>query len=473
MKHILSFLVCFILISSSSCKKFLEQKSADEVIPKTTRDFSEVLLGTGYPSATSAFYTMLNFLDDDTDFNPSASNVVGSVSAKDRFPAYTWQPNLYEVTSGLSGLTTNTAYSVLYGYIRGCNIITDNIDQAIGSQEERDRLHAEALTLRALHYFQLINLYGQPYSKDKNAAGVPIKLTSGLDTKPMIRNTVAEVYAQIVLDLKAAEQLFLKYPLTRADYRVNLLAVYILQSRMYLHMAEWDNAATAANAAIERGGLLTNLTTVTSPYYLLDYANSEIVWLFGAKDASLSTAFKPSADLLSGYGTGDARLNLYFASNRLSVTKYSSSGPASRTGKGLRISEAYLNRAEAYVEKVITGGSSTNISLASADLNELRRNRITGYVNAVFTDPAVLRNAIRTERRKELCFEEQRWFDLRRYGMPEIRHTYRAAVGEADMVYTLKANDPMYTLPLPSVIMVNNTELTQNTSAFEPLRTAN
>ena len=35
---------------------------------------------------------------------------------------------------------------------------------------------------------------------------------------------------------------------------------------------------------------------------------------------------------------------------------------------------------------------------------------------------------IREERRKELCYEGQRWFDLRRYGMPSIQHKWEGKV---------------------------------------------
>lgn len=35
---------------------------------------------------------------------------------------------------------------------------------------------------------------------------------------------------------------------------------------------------------------------------------------------------------------------------------------------------------------------------------------------------------IREERRKELCYEGQRWFDLRRYGMPSIQHKWEGKI---------------------------------------------
>ena len=67
-----------------------------------------------------------------------------------------------------------------------------------------------------------------------------------------------------------------------------------------------------------------------------------------------------------------------------------------------------------------------------------RRNRIIGYTDASEVPSGIL-DEIRLERRLELCFDEQRWFDLRRYGMPSITHRYRYRKSDPWMIYTLKA----------------------------------
>lgn len=94
----------------------------------------------------------------------------------------------------------------------------------------------------------------------------------------------------------------------------------------------------------------------------------------------------------------------------------------------MRISEAYLNRAEAYAQM---NGNETK---AIADLNTLRRYRITDYQD--ITNVADLLQEIRQERRRELCFDEHRWFDLRRYGMPSITHQYKAAKDDKWLTFT-------------------------------------
>ena len=67
-----------------------------------------------------------------------------------------------------------------------------------------------------------------------------------------------------------------------------------------------------------------------------------------------------------------------------------------------------------------------------------------------------LKNFIKAERRKELCFEGQRWFDLRRYGMPQITHEWEGKT------YTLKSSDPSYTMPIPDEVLIKNKRLDQN-----------
>lgn len=470
MKKIIQYIGLLIFVFHiMGCKKFLEQKSNEEVIPKTARDLRELLLGTGYPYVTSRYFQFLSLMDDDIQFN-TASSAVGRNDAIIRYPIYTWQPNIYDANSKFSGLSgTSSSYQLLYELIRGCNAVLDYVDDASGTNEELIRVKAEALAMRAFHYYYLVNLYGNPYNKDKTSPGVPLKLRSGLIENPIQRNTVEEVYLQITTDLNNAISLFKTISITRNDFRINLPAACILLSRVYLYMGEWDKSIEVASLAIENGGQLTNLTAQSSPFFILDYKASELAWNFGSQDVSFPSGFVPSTNLLSLYSAQDTRLNFFFNSAKTLPAKYSSSFSVSRFGKGMRTAEAYLNRAEAYAEKSVSGDAASSL-VALADLNFLRSNRIIGYTNVVISDPLTLRTEIRKERRKELCFEDHRWFDLRRYGMPEITHVYKAAVGSADMSFVLKQNDLFYTLPIPDLMFQNNSVLTQNPSRNEALR---
>ncbi|MTT60585.1 RagB/SusD family nutrient uptake outer membrane protein, partial [Parabacteroides merdae] len=116
-----------------------------------------------------------------------------------------------------------------------------------------------------------------------------------------------------------------------------------------------------------------------------------------------------------------------------------------------RLGEAYLNLAEA-------AAHNNDESTALSALKTLLAKR---YEPDKFVEPTgltgdALKTFIKNERRKELCFEGQRWFDLRRYGMPQIIHRW------GEQVYTLKQNDPSYTMPIPDAVLIKNKKLEQN-----------
>ena len=470
----LQFMICILgLLGLNACSDYLNKESSDEVIVKTVSDYSELLLGAGYPEPTGSLYNTLYLLDDDYMLNENSlddeEDYSGAVSA---FPFYTWQANMWE-RQEVNASTYGESYSPTYTRLMGVNAVLDGIDEAIGEIEDRDQVKAEALALRGYYYFMLVNLYGEPYNYNKQALGVPLKLTANMETNGTARSTVEDVYKQIVSDLKAASDLFEKYPKRRGSYRINLPATNILLSRVYLRMELWDEAIAAATKAIENGGVLTNYVNLkSSSTCISNYNYSEVEWVYG--NGNTPTRSLPgmvvSTELRNKFleNPNDTRINLWFLINRTNwnITKkrisYPSGTPRTPTNS-IRMSEAYLNRSEAYAQK-------GECVAAWNDLSHLRENRYKEYSETAITDATVLLKEIREERRLELCFDEVRWFDLRRYGMPSISHLYKVRKSASWQTYTLNEKDPLYTLPLPSDVMNENSALQQNESAKEPLR---
>ena len=470
----LQFMICILgLLGLNACSDYLNKESSDEVIVKTVSDYSELLLGAGYPEPTGSLYNTLYLLDDDYMLNENSlddeEDYSGAVSA---FPFYTWQANMWE-RQEVNASTYGESYSPTYTRLMGVNAVLDGIDEAIGEIEDRDQVKAEALSLRGYYYFMLVNLYGEPYNYNKQALGVPLKLTANMETNGTARSTVEDVYKQIVSDLKAASDLFEKYPKRRGSYRINLPATNILLSRVYLHMELWDEAIAVATKAIENGGVLTNYVNLkSSSTCISNYNYSEVEWVYG--NGNTPTRSLPgmvvSTELRNKFleNPNDTRINLWFLINRTNwnITKkrisYPSGTPRTPTNS-IRMSEAYLNRSEAYAQK-------GECVAAWNDLSHLRENRYKEYSETAITDATVLLKEIREERRLELCFDEVRWFDLRRYGMPSISHLYKVRKSASWQTYTLNEKDPLYTLPLPSDVMNENSALQQNESAKEPLR---
>ena len=121
-------------------------------------------------------------------------------------------------------------------------------------------------------------------------------------------------------------------------------------------------------------------------------------------------------------------------------------------------SEAYLNYAEAMA---MMGGKGDNE--AAAAINALREKRFfeEDFEEETFSSNAELVQFIREERRRELCFEGHRWFDLRRWGMPAITHKWHISDSESD-TYILKQGDLLYTVPIPDEAISMNNSLEQN-----------
>ncbi|WP_081619490.1 RagB/SusD family nutrient uptake outer membrane protein [Butyricimonas synergistica] len=479
MKEKVLSIICVLGILMASCSDFLDSKSQDEVIPKTTKDFRELLLGSGYPQPGVHTHPMAitSYMDDDVDCDVN-NNMAGSNLVKNVFSVYTWQPDAekYESTV-MSPELASTPYYAMYERIKGCNAVLDYIDDAIGTQQEKNQIKAEALAVRALFYFWLVNLYGEPYTENPRALGVPLKLSSSVEETSIARTTVEKVYAQILEDLNKSAEFFGEASRVTTDYRINRPTVEILLSRVYLYMGNWQKAVEAATEAIRIGGELTNLTAIerAGAFACTKYSSQEVTWVYGGSVSTfkIESGLNMSTELRTAYGEDDRRMDLYYSYDADRGLYYNQKEATSALviegnspGSAIRISEAYLNRAEAYVQW------ENKTAEALADLNKLRRNRITDYQDVSISDPKLLLDEIRLERRLEFALEGHRWLDLRRYGMPSIKHTWLPGEGMALQTYVLKEKDPMYTLPLPEAVLSINPELTQNVSAYEPERKA-
>jgi tetratricopeptide (TPR) repeat protein len=261
------------------------------------------------------------------------------------------------------------------------------------------------------------------------------------------------------------------------------------------------DAATSQNEDVKR----------TQKFYpsFLTYANTDVIWLYGtATDIAQLTALEmsegnsprlknnetfatlthASPDLISSFDAQDLRLrtcfvrDLYnepdYSSATLSTGRYRAYGklqisddgsgiPSTSTsnrflpvhdsrtyGQALRFTEAYLILAEAQAQ---LGHADEAISA----LREIWKNRFaSGNAPASYTSVDAV-ELVRKERRRELCFEALRWFDLRRQGRPGITHQWYELSRGDRQTYTLEQNDPGYTFPMPESVLLTNPDLTQ------------
>ena len=349
--------------------------------------------------------------------------------------------------------STNTNnYSSVWtqGYycIAQINNLIEQIEKikANGSTENFDTYIGQALTARAMIYFDLVRLYGEPYNENKAALGVPVTINSLEYSAKPARNTVEQTYQQILKDLKDAETLL---PKAKSNGFINYYANKALQARVYLYQEDFDNALSAAEEVIASNvyALYSNANWVDSwgtqfgsesifelailpsegdlgnsslgAYYRRrGHPNTTIaLGYFTASTNFIDLLNQDPDDVRKGIMSYDETSNTRFGS----LYKYSGSTDVSATtgkgdGKGnttavnikvIRLSEVYLIAAEAAFRK-----SSPDLTKATNYLNQIRKRSPN---LAAATAATINLDMLADERSKELIGEGHRFFDMMRW----------------------------------------------------------
>lgn len=262
--------------------------------------------------------------------------------------------------------------------------------------EEKKMAVAEAKFLRALVYFQLANLFSQPYqvANGTNPA-VPIVLESfeGEITYPA-RATLNEVHDQIKKDLTEALPdlaASLSSP-SETRGRATKGAANALLSRLHLYRGEWASAEAAARAVLAN----STLYSLATDYTFYDANTSETVFAVQntvtdngrTGSGGWASYYQPtanggrgdapfSAELLAAYNQepGDKRLTELSApgvasdtQTKLFTTKFSKAVTNEDDSPVLRVTEVVLNLAEALAEQQAAGVNQEALDL----VNQLR-----------------------------------------------------------------------------------------------------
>jgi hypothetical protein len=326
--------------------------------------------------------------------------------------------NAVPITDGV----TLSMWSNSYNGILDANNIID------APAANSDDIKAQAYALRALIYFKIVNIWGQPYTADSSSPGVPLVLHYNVNLLPG-RASVGTVYNQIVSDLKTAIQ-------SAPDYSSSVIlskyAAEGLLARVYMYMGDYTDALAAAQDVINNG-----------PFTLVDSKSFAAYWANpGVQTNAVETMFEEdedainnngfddlggiyingyqdlycSADLAALYSSTDVRGGLLIAGSTKAgpaaylVNKYPNAEQSDRDNpKVIRLSEVYLIAAECENRLSDDGDATTFVNAVA----EARDPSFTGYTDA----GATLLADIVQERRKELAFEGDRYFDLNRLGM--------------------------------------------------------
>ena len=515
-KRILYWIICLGLFTS--CGDFLEDYSQDLAYAGSCADLEELLIGNGYikQSTNTAFdltgdhpyyCPWIHVMDDDAIEPDRKQQYTGAVFRIAEFHHWTKNPFQYEGKP-----YDDMMWKDLYARIAVTNVIIPKVDDMEDDlEEDRNRIKGEALFLRASFYYLLTNFYGLPYREATASTdlSVPLKLTEYVEDKYYSRNTVKEVFESIVNDLKQAIPLLKGIEQTTV-YQANEAAVRLLLSRVYLYMERWDDVLVQCDSIMDlKKYACLDLNTIDSTKSSTYASSPETIFSQGtySMDFIMSEGSAPyyhygyvvSDDLLKAYDKKDLRANIYLTESKLphpdgpynndlwltdgtfrciKLKDKSKDGYVSDMYL-LRYPEVLLNKAEALA---MLGRENESKEC----LQELRKNRFKATdLQAISETGDDYITFVRDERRRELCFEGHRWFDLRRYAVSsshpftkEIIHPHydrwrgtSGGFGDAINEYQFAGNyrlkkyneETAYVLPIPEyAITYNNGVLIQN-----------
>ncbi|RDC55068.1 RagB/SusD family nutrient uptake outer membrane protein [Pedobacter chinensis] len=507
-KNIVLALIALMIFSSTGCKKFLDTQRQGEY---TTEDYPypagsgpyDVFLFAAYNDLRSyavhctAFFLATSIRSDDADKGSSPTDGGADASSMDLFPVLP--------SNGFS----NGMWTGYYTFISKCNTVLENVSNntnIVATDAQKTQAQAEARFLRAYAYFNLVRFYGRVPLIDKVLA---------VDQYNVPQSTPAQIYAFIESDLQfAAANLPVSWDKKFVGRSSKGMANGLL-AKVYLTQQKWAAAMGAANAVMTSGqyDLTTSYNTIfgesgenskESVFEVQATASATVPTNNGAEftqwqgvrapgDWNLGYGWNvPNTNLENAYEANDprkARTFLYrntaatLASQNPYKTVYGEitgttwenpiynhkvyTNPAfralynNRAGRWMNIRLLrYADVVLMYAEAANEVGGAGNITAALAALNSVRARARTGapagtLPDVVTTDQAVLREAIRQERRIELAMEHDRFFDLVRWG---ISGTALPSAGRPNFI---ASRDNL--LPIPQAqIDLSKGVLTQN-----------
>ena len=340
-----------------------------------------------------------------------------------------------------------------YSGIARCNDIIAYAPAVAMSEEARNQAIGEVKFLRAFHYFNLVRQFG----------GVPLRLTvteTPADAQSAGRASVQEVYSQIIADLTdAAAKLPPSYGASDKG-RATKGAALALLGKVYLTQKNYGEALNALRQVTTLGyRILPSYENVFSPQnknneesvFEIQYLGSvpdlasNFIYQFapfnsgsvvtGDRNTTLSYNSGwniPTQDLIDAYEPGDLRKDVSLKEGFTLpedgfvgvpyINKYNHGivdiGSTDDNFPVLRYADVLLMIAECLNEQgFVANGEAFNL------LNEIRTRaglqpKTAGNANAALSvdNQEEFRDAILQERRVELAFENQRWYDLVRTG---------------------------------------------------------
>ncbi len=465
-------LLIFVALSITSCSDFLDREPisdlAEDNFFKTGADAESALVA-AYDALQSEFYIFDRFTNGDV----IADNCYAGGDNPNNF-------QLDEFTLTASNANVERDWAYLYEGISRASTVLDNVPDIESTDlaaARKTEILAEASFLRAYHYFQLVNLWGE----------VPLVLGKVNSTEPSVvfqsKVSVQEVYDAIISDLKfAAENLPLSHP--QQEQRATKGAANAMLTKAYAHQPnpDWEMVKAHASEVINSGvyQLLPNYDDLWIPTNEnTSESIFEVQFIGGTNEANWGPQLwlppsltddgwrkfnTPSKDLIAAFDAENDAIrkgaSILFenglpwqdpdfpnGSVPFPYKQREANGWSSANNYVLlRLADVILLLAEAENELGNTG-------IAAIELNKIRTRVELVNTSAMGQDD--LRTAIYKERRLELAFEGHRWYDLKR------SDTAMGIMNALGRNYDVEEYELLW--PIPQSELDRNPNLTQNT----------
>ncbi|WP_230406372.1 RagB/SusD family nutrient uptake outer membrane protein [Flavobacterium fluviale] len=315
--------------------------------------------------------------------------------------------------------SVNDYWKAAYSNIYAANAVLEGSRSSVSlSTANKQKLEGEALFIRALLHFYLVNLYGDiPY-----VTTTEYKINTVVSKLP-----VKEIYQLIQTDLQLAAVNLNTAELSSTRVRPSKFTVRALLSRVYLCSGLWAEAADSASAVLNESGTFS-LENIDSAFLK---ESKETIWQLqpsaSGKNTDEAVAFIFASGpprtvclnniLVNSFSSDDLRKKHWMGSVSSGASKWyfaykykknSTTASSVEYSIVMRLAEQYLIRAEARAKQ-------GDIIGAREDLNKIR-NR-AGLTSTYISTKEELLQAVAEERRHELFTEyAHRFFDLKRSG---------------------------------------------------------
>jgi len=444
---ILYILIGFVAFTLYSCNKNLDTKPTSSIdasdVFKTSDDVIGALKGTYDDLGDGDLYGGQVFLGADLLGDSDQLNWSGT---------YEQFTQIHNKTILVNNSFVADTWLAGYKVINDVNNVLAHIDLVV--EAEKERVEGEAKFIRGSVYFDLIRMYGKAWNDGDPASneGVPLVLTPTsliTDENKVSRNTVGQVYAQVISDLTDATA-----KCSEEDYTyifASKVAAYAMLGRVYLQQQDYGHALEAENSAIQLAEdndfhLMSSYAgafpSADPPAAILntpeDIFDIQVNATSGVNEFNTYYSENQRGDIqvqdsyFELYEPDDDRLNLYDGEYTLKFENYYGNV------RLIRLAELYLTRAEC------------NFRLGSAagakpvdDINLIRdRVKLEPYTAANLTLDKIL-----SERGLELSFEGFTLHDEKRL---------------EKNVGLLSWNSPKLIYPIPQRELYADANLTQN-----------